>query len=222
MKLVLTALLAFSNPVFASNPILDVVPSASVPGTIQASIDLNATPDSSDTSKSVGCSILPTGQRDSIGRYCSTGYGVLWNGYVLNNTCYYDINAAYTTMRAARVCNEQTSYGGCQIVQPSQRDQAQRYCNNAYGVSYYGFIVDNTCFQNADSALSRMHTTRACLSYPALGRCQLLQPGQRDRNGRYCNTAYGVAYDGVIVNSTCYSSLDTAMNLMQTAQYCRW
>ena len=208
MKLALFALLALSAPAFASD-------------TFEARLDSTFT-ESAETAKSTGCSLLPPGQRDAIGRYCATGYGVLWNGYVLNNTCYFDINAAYNMMRSARVCYEPTTSGGCQILQPSQRDHAQRYCNNTYGVSYYGFVVDGTCYQSADSALSKMHSTRSCLSYPAQGRCALLQHGQRDRNGRYCDNAYGVAYDGAIVNNTCYYSLDTAMNLMQTAQYCRW
>jgi hypothetical protein len=221
MKLVLTAFLAFSSPAFASSPILNIVTESQAPGAVEALLDPQASQGASND-KVYGCSVLSPGMRDSIGRYCSTGYAVSWDGYVLNNTCYYDLNAAYNVMRTARVCNESTSYGACQLVQPSQRDQAQRYCNNAYGVSYYGYIVDNICFQNADSALSKMHSTLACGSYPSMGRCQLMQPGQRDRNGRYCNTAYGVAYDGAIVNNTCYAGLDTAMNLMQTAQYCRY
>lgn len=168
------------------------------------------------------CSLLSPGVRDNAGRYCASGHGVLWNGYVLDNTCYFNIDAAFNAMRSARVCNESSYYGACEIVQPMVRDQGQRYCNNAYGVSYYGYIVDNTCFQSADSALSKMHSTQACYQNPSVGRCTIMQHGQRDRNGRYCNNAYGVAYDGVITDNTCYMSLDTAMNVMNQAQYCRW
>ncbi len=248
MKLVLLAALILSGQAFAAGEITNVVPASQVAGTFAASLDTDAflksirdigqidavpgrpgrplpppgRPGPWPGHPGNSCSLLNPGVRDNAGRYCASGHGVLWNGYVLDNTCYFNIDAAFNAMRSARVCNESTYYGACEIVQPMVRDQGQRYCNNAYGVSYYGFIVDNTCFQSADSALNKMHSTSACYQNPSVGRCQIMQHGQRDRNGRFCNNAYGVAYDGVIVNDTCYFSLDTAMSTMQNAQYCRW
>ncbi len=168
------------------------------------------------------CQLVNPNERDAIGRYCSNGYGIMWNGYILNDACYNNIDHAFNMMNSARVCREPSNYGACEIIQPSVRDQGQRYCDKAYGVSYYGYIVDNTCFKDAENALNKMNSTNACMSSLQYGRCQIMQHAQRDLNGRYCNNTYGVAYDGVIMNNTCYNSLDNAMNQMMASPACRY
>jgi hypothetical protein len=169
-----------------------------------------------------GCRVANPYEHDAIGRYCPNGYGVMWDGYILDDSCYAGIDTAFQVMDRARVCHEPTVLAACEIIQPNTRDRGQRYCNKMYGVSYYGFIVDNVCFQNADSALDKMRSVASCTRTPQYGRCQILQHGQRDRNQRYCDNSYGVAYDGVIMNNTCFFSLDTAMNQMFNSMACRY
>lgn len=167
------------------------------------------------------CFVANPGERDAIGRYCSTGYGIMFNGHILNGTCYYEIDAAFRAMQSARVCNEPIQYGACSITQPGQLDLGDRKCANGYGVLYNGYIVDNTCFFEADGALSKMHSTMACTQSPSYGRCTIMQHNQLDRNGRKCANSYGVAYDGVIMNNTCYFQIDAAIRQMLSSAACR-
>src|SRR4051812_4280227 len=41
------------------------------------------------------CRILHPGQVDKNGHYCNRSYGVLYRGYIVDNSCYYKLSDAY-------------------------------------------------------------------------------------------------------------------------------
>jgi hypothetical protein len=110
----------------------------------------------------------------------------------------------------------------CTVLNPSQQDAAGRYCDNAYGVEWGGYIVDNSCYNNLNQAYNVSQTNSVCFSAPPYekGDCRISYPGERDARGTYCDNAYGVMYQGSIVNNNCYQNLNTVVGLIDSAPYC--
>jgi hypothetical protein len=108
------------------------------------------------------CVLSRPNDKDNAGRYCNLSYGVLYRGYIVNNTCYTDIEQAATTMNQLSACFENDYVGRCELSYPNQRDSNNRYCLNSYGVLYRGLIVNNTCYRDIDAAMSAMRSYRFC------------------------------------------------------------
>lgn len=234
MKALFIALIAIASQAQAAE-ITHIVASSKAPqaNTTVASVrtslglDLNADvlnngPRRGHRASNFGCQLVNPGVADANGRYCSTGHGVMFNGYILNNTCYNNIDDAFNAMRSARVCNEPSTYGSCVLAQPKQSDRAERFCSEGYSVMLQGYIVNDTCFNNADDALAKMQSTTACSYSLQLGSCRVLQPKEGDTNGRFCSAGYGIAYRGAIMNDTCYNDVDDAVSNMYASQVCNY
>ncbi|MGE3973211.1 MAG: hypothetical protein AB7F59_01650 [Bdellovibrionales bacterium] len=168
------------------------------------------------------CQLTQPGQRDITGRYCTQGYGVIYDGYIVDNACHSTIQGAYDARRFLRACSypPPAREGYCELLPPTRRDYSQRFCPTGHAFTYGGYIVDNACFTNIDRALEQMRITTSCNKFSRTRNCEILQPKVRDRNNRWCETSYGVAYQGVIVNNQCYFRLDDAINAMERSAYC--
>ncbi|MEQ1664167.1 MAG: hypothetical protein ABL927_02185 [Bdellovibrionales bacterium] len=168
------------------------------------------------------CYVARPEERDMIGRYCQSGYPIIYDGYVVNDTCFDNIQKAFDYMNNLSVCKEPAPYyvGNCVVTNPNVRDQANRYCNGEYGFSYYGYIVDSACDQKIEDLIARMESTSSCYEYAQYGVCQISFPNQKDFRNRYCNNSYGVSYNNQIVNDDCYASLDAAMAAMKSFDFC--
>jgi hypothetical protein len=171
------------------------------------------------------CRLAYPSERGIDGHYCNNSYGVFFQGSILNNTCYHDMDATLRNMQNSPVCTGMNqSYGYCNMVGPGQRDRAGRYCANAYGFQYDGYIVDNTCYPDPNRAYTAMINEYVCNNPPplAFGRCYVFNPGVRDNQGRYCDNAYGIGYIGQILNNTCYKQLRGVLSAMQNSPICRY
>jgi hypothetical protein len=169
------------------------------------------------------CSLYFPSERDSTNRYCDLSYGINFQGQILDNTCYKGIDAAIRVMQQSNSCAQVNTQNYCTVLTPNIRDRAGRYCNGSYGVEYDGYIVDNTCYFQADAAFAKANQTAACNIRPPYysGRCSILNPAVRDRANRFCDNSYGVNFDGYILDNTCYQSIDAAINTIQSNGLCR-
>lgn len=57
------------------------------------------------STRSPRCQIAFPQERDANGRYCDGTYGVLYQGQILNNSCYSTLEGALALMDSTRVCN---------------------------------------------------------------------------------------------------------------------
>ncbi|MCB9026557.1 MAG: hypothetical protein H6625_09595 [Bdellovibrionaceae bacterium] len=161
-------------------------------------------------------------ERDNNGNYCESGYGVVYDGVILNNSCYYSIETAHNVINNSNVCSLPTPLraGRCTLLRPNERDDNSRYCDKAYGFIYEGHIVNNMCFYSADRAAIEMQNTSACYYRQHIGSCSLAMPGVRDVNGNYCDNSYGVMYRGHILDNSCYYNLQVAQEKMYNYSFC--
>lgn len=168
------------------------------------------------------CYISRPGERDRTGRYCNGTYGVIYDGYIVNNACWNNVNDAANSARSLRVCSYSppARHGYCELISPNLLDNSRRRCENTHAYTYNGYIVNNSCFQNVDAALQDMQYNQACQRFTRSGQCEVLQPTQRDYSGRYCEQGYGVAYRGQIMNNTCYNRLQEAIATMERSSAC--
>ncbi len=114
-------------------------------------------------------------------------------------------------------------YNYCNVIYPGVRDLAGRYCINSFGVVHGGYIVDNRCFYSTDGAYQGMRETYGC-SFPSpvtIGACEIFYPSQRDLTGHFCANSYGVGYEGVITDNSCFQAMDVAIRRMQTSNFCQ-
>lgn len=171
------------------------------------------------------CQVIPPGQRDSSGRYCTASYGVLHGGYIVDNTCYYNPNDAYAAANNLYACSipAPVYVGACHILYPSQRSEDGSFCNNSYGIYFRGRLLYGSCYSRMDESIRQMQNSPECnggnQSYQY---CSIVPPGSRDRAGRYCNGAYGFEYDGYIVNNTCYYNPNDAYAAMGRELACNY
>jgi len=169
------------------------------------------------------CYISSNGQKDSAGRYCDQTYGISYDGYIVNNLCYYRLETAYETMDKMLFCYNPPPLrnGRCKISNPKEKDEINRYCDKAYGVTYRRSIVNNQCYYKIENAIRYMNSSRFCYRRPRTPFCHILNPGRKDRSGRYCDKAYGIAHRGQIVNNTCYFKIENAITNMESYGFCR-
>ncbi|MCB0356187.1 MAG: hypothetical protein KDD40_04230 [Bdellovibrionales bacterium] len=172
--------------------------------------------------RSSACEISFPGERDLNQRYCDNSYGVLYDGVIANNTCYYTLDRAIEEMKNLNVCSYEAPYslGRCELIKKNEKDSSGRYCDNTYGFTYRGYIVNNTCYNSIQRAAEVMEATSVCYKRSRRGNCELAMPNQRDNNQRYCENSYGVLYKGYIANNTCYHDINSAMTVMYDANYC--
>jgi uncharacterized Fe-S cluster protein YjdI len=112
------------------------------------------------------CSIINPNSRDGSGRFCNNSYGVNFGGYILNNTCYFNLNDAYSSMQFSNVCTlaPPVIQGACRIFNPSERDNTNHFCNASYGILFQGAITNQTCYMNIEDAISQMQSSPYCNS----------------------------------------------------------
>ncbi len=169
------------------------------------------------------CEISFPKEKDGRGQFCNNSYGIMYDGAIVNNNCYYQIDRAYEVMDNLRVCNQSAPYqvGRCTLIRPNQRDNIERFCDNTYSFIYKGHIVNNTCYANIERATSEMESTNACFSRPRYGSCRITMPEQEDANKSYCNNSYGIMFRNHIVNNTCHNNLDFALSKMKSFRFCK-
>jgi len=170
------------------------------------------------------CRVLRPGTRDMANRYCRNGYyAAEFDGYIIDDTCFSTINGAVEKMRNTNTCDLRppVSFRFCDLTNPSERDDARRYCDKAYAYSYDFYIVDNNCFRSLDTSVDRMMADPACRMQARQGSCSIANPNEQDRNQRFCRNAYGIMYRGEILNNRCYSKLEQAMDRMRGTVVCR-
>jgi len=170
------------------------------------------------------CYIALPGEKDRAHRYCDHSYGVMYNGYIVDNICYSNANAAADKISTTKACQLSPPLfrGHCEVLFPTEKDVINRFCPDSYGVSYFGYIVNNLCYQTIDRALDIMNSLEACYDQPYYGSCRVSQPKEIDADGKYCNNTYGVMYRGRILNQRCYSTIERAMSSMKSSNICRY
>ncbi len=166
------------------------------------------------------CKILNPLTTDRNDRYCSAGYGVTYNGFLISNDCYSTMTEAMRTMRASPSCEKDDDLANCSIVYTLRIDETNRYCSQGFGVSYKGFMTTNSCYANLDAAFTAMESTRACAKDVAYGDCRISFPNRLDNHNRYCNRSYGILYDGLILDNQCYDTVDKAFSVMEQSEVC--
>lgn len=168
------------------------------------------------------CGISQPGQRDRSGRYCDGTYGVLYDGFIMDNSCYYNIQDAYNKSQSMKTCQiaPPAQAGYCRLVHPNQRDGQGSYCENSHSFTYLGYLAKQVCYNAVDTALDLMFNSYACYQQPVKGACRILVPGQRDNANRYCDKTWGVTYNGYIINNTCFYDAGDATKAMNSYGFC--
>jgi hypothetical protein len=177
------------------------------------------------------CSLVPPGHSDKNNHSCvdSSAWGLAFEGYFFGDSpCFSSVDAAKQAMWNSYACRQAGSYyGSCNLVPPGTSDRSNHSCvdGTAWGLAYNGYFNgDSPCFSDVDAAMNAMVSSQACLQPAQRGRCSLLPPGLSDASGKSCvdGTAWGVTYSGSFISdSPCYSSVDAAMNAMNTDFACR-
>jgi hypothetical protein len=177
------------------------------------------------------CSLVPPGQSDKNNHACSdpSAWGLAFEGYFFGDSpCYSSVDDARSAMFNSYACRQAGSYyGSCNLVPPGTSDQNNHSCSDptAWGVAFQGYFEgDSPCYSDADAAMQAMVGTNACTQPMQRGHCSLLAPGLSDASSRACSdpTAWGVTYNGSFISdSPCYSSVESAMEAMNSDRACR-
>jgi hypothetical protein len=161
------------------------------------------------------CSILPPNTSDNNRHYCpETNYGIVYNNFLIANTCYSTIFSAIDAMKSSSACLRSTQLGHCDILPPNRLDNNRRYCPDTnYGVTYNNFLMSNSsCYESLEKAMNAMESSTACLREDRLGDLNILYPNRLDNNRRYCQgVSFGLLYKGTLAENICYMSIDAAI-----------
>lgn len=104
------------------------------------------------------CHLMMAGESDRLGRACLPGYfGITYNGYFVENQCYPSIRIAQEKLSVASYCDQQDRVGEFAILYPQQRDVNQQYCDQAYAVTYRGYVAERRCWMHVGDALNAMY-----------------------------------------------------------------
>jgi hypothetical protein len=164
------------------------------------------------------CSILNPQINDVNLEYCSyPKYGITFEGRKISKECYPTFEAAVQQMKKSNSCKLNAELGNCHILHTRNMDKAQLTCpNGMYGITFNGHLKSKlSCYPTLEKALHEMHQTASCLQKAKHEDFKILPPNTYDKLMHACpKYNFGVSYKGVLVNNTCYDSVEKALNAM--------
>jgi hypothetical protein len=108
------------------------------------------------------CSLLFPNHTDKTDRFCAHSYGVTYQDYLADQTCFTNLDSAYAAMEATTSCGKEPKHGYCKIIFPNRTDNNDRFCSNKFGVTYEDVIIDGNCYSTIDEAFGAMESNDVC------------------------------------------------------------
>lgn len=164
------------------------------------------------------CEILNPQVNDQNLEYCKyPKYGITHEDRLISKECYQTFEEATKVMNKTPSCKLAPEVGNCRILHERASDKAQLHCpKGMYGVTFNGHLKGQfSCYPTLEKALSEMHQTASCLQKAKHGDFKILPPNTLDRLYQSCpKFNFGVAYKEVLINNTCYDSVEKAFKAM--------
>ncbi len=113
------------------------------------------------------CNLLTPGEHDLNGRWCTDGWSITQNGYMVDLECFTEATdaLAYATQP---ICQFEgpISIGACAVLYPGQADKNGRFCTDGYGVVFKDFMIHLECYPKLQSAYEKMTAEILCRPKP--------------------------------------------------------
>lgn len=164
------------------------------------------------------CDILNPRAADEARASCpGQQYGITYQGHLISKDCFNTFEEAVKAMKNNKSCQLNGEVGSCKILLKGMFDKAQTFCaKGTFGVTFKGHVKSKTtCYPSLEKALQEMHQMPACLQKTAHKDFAILPPRTYDESLQFCPTyQFGVTYKGVLINKTCYDSVEKALEVM--------
>jgi hypothetical protein len=109
------------------------------------------------SSKYKKCKVTEPGQSDSKGFTCEKTFGITYNKYFINDSCYNTLIEAEQVMKSSGVCNRKSSIGDYKILFTGQGDKARYECKTGFGIMYKGYFLDSNCYSTLSDAMDQLY-----------------------------------------------------------------